>query len=236
MSPYNYEFRQYPSREELTTALCGRISELLTAAVARRGTATLAVSGGSTPVPLFEALAVSDLPWADIHITLVDERWVPPDHPDSNELLVWSYLLCHKASAAPFTGLYTGGPDARRQEKYTAHCLAALPWPADVLILGMGGDGHTASLFPGAPELAAATDMDSGRLCLAVTPPAAPHQRMSLTLPAIVASRHLLLHLTGPDKEEVFQQAVTHDGDYDAMPIRHVLARARQPVEVHWSR
>ena len=223
---------RFDDRDTLTTKLGDAIASDLRAAITARSTASLVVSGGSTPRPLFEYLSRQDLAWDRVRVTLADERWVPPDHEDSNERLVRRSLLVRAAAAAALIGHKT--PDATPEEGREAceQALAAIPRPFDVVVLGMGGDGHTASLFPDAPELAAGLDLETPRTCLAVRPPAAPHPRMSLTLPAILDSRRLVLHLTGASKWQVYQRALNH-GPAEKLPIRAVLGSGR--VEVWWA-
>ncbi|MDH3349865.1 MAG: 6-phosphogluconolactonase, partial [Desulfobulbaceae bacterium] len=208
------------------------IGELLTKAVTQRGKASMAVSGGSTPKPLFQALAKKDLDWQNIHITLVDERWVPPDHPESNEKLVRDHLLQDKAAKALFTGLKTEHINAAASRKTTEEQLKTLPLPFDVVILGMGGDGHTASFFPNAPELPKALNPNSTNLCETITPPHAPHQRMTLTLPVLLKARHLILHITGTDKLTVLNNALTQQ-NAKQMPIYSVFDDGSSP-SVYW--
>ncbi len=194
--------------------------------------ASLVVSGGSTPKPFFEHLSRRVLAWDRVRITLADERWVGADHEASNERLVRRHLLVAEAAVATVVGLKT--PEATPEEGCEAceQALAQVTRPFDVVILGMGGDGHTASLFPGAPELAAGFDPASGRTCLAAHPATAPHPRMSLTLPALLDSRRLVLHITGESKRRVYAQAL-EPGPAQELPIRAVLASDR--VEVWWA-
>ncbi|HDO31485.1 MAG TPA: 6-phosphogluconolactonase, partial [Desulfobacteraceae bacterium] len=119
-------------------------------------------------------------------------------------------------------------------EKECAQRLAGLPRPFDVVILGMGGDGHTASFIPGARRLPEALDMKSGRDCLAISPPEAPHERMTLTLPVLLDSRQIILHITGPAKKKVLEQALA-DGPATAMPIRTILRQQQTPLSVYWA-
>ena len=109
-----------------------------------------------------------------------------------------------------------------------------MPRPFDVLILGMGADGHTASLFPDAPKLSRATDMKATQTCMGIAPRTAPHERMTLTLPAILDARQIFLHITGQDKKDVLQQAQA-DGPMEEMPIRFVLRQQTAPVAVYWA-
>jgi len=228
------EFREFQNSSTLVAALAEQVAELLRAGIRTRGQASLVVSGGSTPVPFFVALSELALAWEKVTITLADERWVDPVDADSNERLVRLHLLQNRAAAANFVGLKTGAPTAVQGEKECAARLALVPRPFDALILGLGNDGHTASLFPQAERLGEALAPDSGRLCLAITPPVAPHERMTLTLPALLQSRRIILHLAGPDKRAVYEQALTK-GPVAQMPIRAVLGQTTVPVTVFWA-
>jgi 6-phosphogluconolactonase len=226
--------KAFPNRNNLAIQLAAQIGARLTAGIAEHGRASLAVSGGSTPVGLFEQLAAMDLNWSDIVITLVDERWVAPTADDSNEHLVRSHLLKEKAAAATFIGLKNAAATATAGENECARKLRNVPRPFDVLILGMGADGHTASLFPGAQKLALATDMNATQTCMGIAPLAAPHERMTLTLPAILDTRQIFLHITGQAKKDVLQQARA-EGPVEAMPIRFILRQQATPVAVYWA-
>ncbi|MFH1020955.1 MAG: 6-phosphogluconolactonase [Pseudomonadota bacterium] len=228
------EFKEFKDSSTLVAALAGQVADLLRAAIRERGQASLVVSGGSTPVPFFAALSVLALDWKQVTITLADERWVEPTDADSNEHLVRQHLLQNRAAAARFVGLKTGAATAVQGERECEDRLALLPRPFDVLILGMGNDGHTASFFPQARRLGEALALDSGKLCLAITPPVAPHERMTLTLPALLHSRKIILHLAGPDKRAVYERALAN-GPVAEMPIRAVLGQATSPVTVFWA-
>lgn len=229
-----HELLEFSSSGPLIEALAQRVAELLAAGVAGRGQAVLAVSGGSTPVPLFQRLAKIELEWDKVTIFLVDERWVDVSSPDSNENLVRRHLLQNKAAAACFVGMKNEAATAGGGEAACEQRLNEIPHPYDCLILGMGNDGHTASLFPGAANLAAAVALDSGRSCMAIRPPVAPHERMTLTLPAILASRQLILHLQGDEKKKVLARA-QEEGAAEAMPIRYILRQKTTPMAVYWS-
>lgn len=230
----NCIFKEFPDRKTLAIKLADQIGELLTAGVADNGRASLAVSGGSTPVALFEQLSGMDLRWPDVVITLVDERWVAPTEEDSNEHLVRRYLLKDKAAAATFVGLKNEAATASAGEKECERRLKKVPRPFDVLVLGMGADGHTASLFPGAPKLARATDLNATQTCMGIAPLSAPHERMTLALPAILDAAQIFLHLTGPDKKDVLAQAQA-DGPPEKMPIRYILRQQTTPVTIYWA-
>lgn len=227
-------FNNFPDRKSLLVDLADLIGKLLVKGITANGRASLAVSGGSTPVALFEQLSGMDISWQDVVITLVDERWVEPIDDDSNELLVRTRLLKNKAAAATFIGMKNGAPTADDGEAECERQLQNVPRPFDVLILGMGSDGHTASLFPGTEKLAAATDMDSDRRCMGLAPLTAPHARMSLTLPAILDSGHLFLHITGENKKKILEKAMT-EGPIEEMPIRFILRQQSIPLSVYWA-
>lgn len=206
-----------------------RISFILGEAIADRGEASIALSGGRSPRPVLDALSGAELDWSKVIVTLVDERWVAPDHADSNERLVRETLLRGPAAAARFQGMKTEAPDAYAGQAECEAAYAALPWPLDIVLLGMGEDGHTASLFPGAEELA--DGLSSRALTIAVTPPAAPHQRLSLTAAAILRSRHIFLQIGGAAKKAVYDRAL-EKGPVEELPIRLALAQHKVSVEV----
>ena len=228
------DLKKFRDRPELVTSLANRIGSLLTAGITANGQASLAVSGGSTPVDLFEQLSGLDIPWQDVVITLVDERWVEPAADDSNEHLVRTHLLKNRAAAATFIGMKNSAATAGAGETECEQQLQKVPRPFDVLILGMGNDGHTASLFPGAGKLAMATDMESGRTCMSIAPLTVPHERMTLTLPAILDSRQIILHITGREKNDILQKARA-GGQSEEMPIRFILRQQTIPLSVYWA-
>src|SRR5690606_35824294 len=154
----SWNISKFDSNDALIIQLAEKIIADLEAAIAERGRASMAVSGGSTPKSLFSRLASSELDWNKVVITLVDERWLPPSHEDANAKLARDFLLQDKASAAAFVPMKTEHEDPFDAEAEVQERLRQLPLPFDVVILGMGGDGHTASFFPGADTLARAID------------------------------------------------------------------------------
>ncbi len=239
MHDYQIHFQEFKDRSTLAACLAADVSSMLKAHIVKKKIATLVVSGGSTPVLFFHALAKEDISWSHVIITLADERWVKPDHNDSNEHLVREHLLQDRAASAIFFGLKTEETTAIEGEKSCGKKLLSIPLPFDILVLGMGSDGHTASLFPGSASLAQATDMQSGLLCTAINPLSAEHERMTLTLPALATSRQIILHITGREKLKIFEKAVAtapvSPSVLDEMPIRHVLAWAGAAVTVYWA-
>jgi 6-phosphogluconolactonase len=217
----------------LVAGLVERVAGDLRKALARRSQASLVVSGGKTPGPFFKALALERLAWERIWITLADERWVDPSDAESNEHLVRTTLLIGEARDAHFVGLK--GPAATPEAGAAAaqSALAALPRPFDIVMLGLGEDGHTASLFPGAPELDAALAEDAPD-CIAVRPPGAPLARLSLSARTLLDARAIVFLLEGESKWAVYQKARL-PGAIEAMPARALLLQEAVPVEVYWA-
>lgn len=225
--------RDFADRQALAAALAETVAIELKSAIAERSEASIAVSGGSTPEQFFNALSQTDVDWGQVAVTLVDERWVPPDHERSNAALVAGTLLQNRAAAARFIPLYS---DTARPEDAIPSILAALatvPMPFDVLVLGMGSDGHTASFFPGGDRLAEALDPDNRALLTAMNAPGAGEPRITFTLAPILASGLIALHIEGEEKHAVLEQALA-DGPVEDMPVRAVL-RSGRPVTVFWA-
>lgn len=216
------------------SSLAGEVSALVASALSQaleqRPTALLVLSGGRTPVPVFQRLSTADLPWQRVVVTLADERWVPPDHPDSNARLVSAHLLQGPAAQARFEPLYNGAPTPQAGVAEVEVRLAGLPWPADVAVMGMGGDGHTASWFPGCP-----VPTEGASLCMATPAPKPPNvvqPRLSLTPAALLGARTMILHLTGADKEALLARALMPGGDPVAVPVRRVLHDSATPCHI----
>ena len=211
--------RIFEAREELAETLARDVAEELARAIEAKGKATLAVSGGTTPRLFFEKLSEADLPWHRVTVTLVDERQVPETSERSNARLVRTHLLANRAAAARFVPL--SGNDQ-----------AAEAAPFDVVVLGMGSDGHTASIFPGADRLAEALDADTTERLIEISAPGAGEPRITFTLPVIEQAGRLKLHIEGMEKKSVLDKALD-DGPTEEMPVRAVL-RGSTPVTLYW--
>lgn len=215
-------------------ALAEHIANALRTAIAERGQASLAVSGGKSPIPVFEALREQNLDWSKVSVVLADERVVPRDHADSNTALVARHLLQGRASAARFLLFFRELAPTFNAEVLDAlvrdaeERITSLPWPLDVAVLGMGEDAHTASLFPGAPGYARAIATDQ-RLAW-VVPDTAPHARISFTLSALLAARELVLSITGESKLAVYRRAAQKADE--ALPISLVINQTQTPLSV----
>lgn len=219
---------EYPfgMREALWDSLAFDMAALLRDAIAQRGRASLVVTGGSTPGPLYGALARESVVWPQVAITLSDERWVPVTDVASNEGMLRRTLLAGPASAAAFTPLKTDAARAADAVASREAALAAMPRPFDVCLLGLGEDGHVASLFPGGA-------LDAPGLVQPVHAPGAAGavERISLTLRAIAAARDILLLFTGAAKLEVYRAA--RDG-LSATPLAVLLGRTQARVSAYW--
>ncbi len=230
----------FQSRDGMIAAARTLVVDALEDTVREKGRATLALAGGSTPKPLYEALSQTRAPWDKVSATLTDERWVGPDHPASNEAMIRASLLTGHAGAARFLGLKTAAPTAKEGLAESAAALFShLTPPVDAAVLGMGPDGHTLSWFPHAQNLAAALDPAPGGAVTWVRalPSAVTGEyveRMTLTFGALRGARLLVLLLTGPDKREAFDAALA-EGPVEAAPVRALLRDEAVRLHVLWA-
>jgi 6-phosphogluconolactonase len=230
-----YHLNDYASRELLDSALAEKVSNILKEAIAHKGKASIAVSGGSTPKGFFKALSQTDLDWKKVTVTLADERWVDINSSDSNTRLVHENLLQNKASTAKFFHLKQG--EDLCPETLTDLNLAANTalLPLDVLILGMGEDGHTASLFPCSEQIASGLDVNNTEALMAVQPTTAPHQRITFSFASLSQSKNTFLHICGTSKKDVLNKALA-DKDIFSMPIRAFLQNDAINTQVYWAK
>lgn len=224
--------RSFADKPTLAKELAEAVADRIRSAIAARGVAAIAVSGGSTPGKFFNALGkTKDIEWDKVIVTLVDERWVDETSDRSNALLVNEKMLQGPAAMARFFPLYSGGdePDAEAVARTNA-LMAELPHPFAAVILGMGSDGHTASFFPGGDTLNEA--LTAAGPTLAIRAPGAGEPRITLTLPRLLETDGLYLHIEGDEKAAVLDAALG-DGPIEDMPIRAVL-RSDAAVTVYW--
>ena len=218
------------------SACAARLTDTLAAAVADTGKAVFAGAGGSTPAPIYRAMARADLDWSRVTVTLVDERHVPESSPDSNAALIRQTLLTGPAAAARFLPLYRAEITVDRAAALAAHALAAEGRSLDAILLGMGEDGHICSMFPDSPTLKT--------LLAPALPPTVlgvPHgrdgaapslERLSINLPYLMTARRVVLALTGAAKRAVFEREA--GGDPATQPIAALIA-ARVSMDVLWT-
>ena len=228
------EWWDYDDAAEMAAAVAGDVGFIAESALDARGQALLALAGGKTPIAAYEALAKTKLDWKRVTIIPTDDRLVAPTDPLSNVAMLAKIFIPKGArvlpiaSAAATPELAGNAAEAR---------LSELHWPPDLVLLGVGADGHTASILPG-PDLEGAIAAPKGRRAVGVTPdplPAeAPVARVTLTRGAILSARTLMLVLSGKDKRKVVEKAIK-DGARSTVPVGRVLAGAEQPIDIHWS-
>lgn len=225
---------EFADAAALAASLADEVAAHLETAIRDRGTASIAVSGGSTPKKFFEALATRDIDWSKVTVTLVDERFVPADSPRSNHLLVSAHLLKDKAAAAKFIPLYYEAPSIDEAAVIATEKTSGIGNPFDVAILGMGGDGHTASFFPHGNNLARALDLSGPRGVLTMQAEGAGEERLTFSFASLSDARFLALHIEGQGKKDVLEKAKAGSDETD-MPIRAVLNRAASPLQIFWA-
>ncbi|MFK5980289.1 MAG: 6-phosphogluconolactonase [Rhizobiaceae bacterium] len=227
------EIHALENREILANKLADQIEAELKIGLGLNGKASIAVSGGSTPVSFFKALSKRDLDWSNITITLVDERWVDDSEDRSNAKLVKDFLLKNNAAAAKFQPLFQEGMEPEEAVATIEEAIKPL-LPFDAVVLGMGEDGHTASFFPSGDKLETATDLNTKNIISTMRASAAGEVRVTLTLPPILATNFLAIHLEGGKKQQVMGRALDESEPVNDLPIRHIL-RNYKDVELFWS-
>ncbi len=237
----NYTFHKGADKQSLAEHLAGEISFQISSAIKERGAAVVALSGGSTPKPLFEALATHDIDWSKVIITLVDERWVNEEHELSNAAFMKTYLLDKLPGSVRFVPLYEGATTVDASLPFVVanylqitHSSVDAPRAFDVVVLGMGGDGHTASFFPDASNVAQLVDINSPDPLLSCYSKSTQVERVTWSLPVLLNTQFLALHFTGEDKKSVFEKA-SEGGDTTKLPIRSVLFQDRVLLNVYYA-
>lgn len=227
--------RRFETWDELTATAADAVVGALHAGLQAREEASLAVAGGRTPGDIYRRLSTQSLDWSRVVVTLTDERWIDPASPESNARLLGETLLQDRAASARFIPL--NDPSAVSPEAAAAvadTALAAAPWPLDAVLLGMGDDGHIASLFPGNSALTIGLDPEALLRCIAVPAgePAPPQPRLSLTLRALLDTRLLLLVIRGAGKLDALDRAREPDA---AAPVATLLRQTGAPVSIFWA-
>jgi 6-phosphogluconolactonase len=228
------EFKRFASAQALASEVAIDITARLADGIAGRGQASLVVSGGHSPTRLFELLRRCALDWDHVSVGLADERWVEPIDPNSNERLVREVLLRERAASARFHGLKNQAPSPDLGAAEAWNASAVISRPVDITVLGIGDDGHTASLFPGSPNLKRALDLEAPEGCIGMWSPSVPHARLSMNLRALLDTRHISILILGEAKLRTYAAACGR-GPVEEMPVRAVLRQQRVPVEVVWA-
>jgi len=227
------EWWDYDSADEMADAVAGDIGFIVESAIDARGEALIAVPGGKTPLPIFARLAKAKLNWKKVTIIPTDDRLVPLTDERSNIRAIAQAFLPAGARVFPITGDIA---DHKLAGNSANAKLSELKFPLDLAWLGVGNDGHTASIFPG-PDLEDAINAPNGRHAVGVMPDPlpedAPVARVTLTRSAILSARTVLITLTGDDKRAMLEKAI-EDGHSSRLPIGRVLAEAEQPIDIHW--
>ena len=222
----------FETREEASGAAASAIEAALASRLQQQSEASLVVSGGTSPVLCLTELAAMPVEWQRVHVLLSDERWVSSDSDDSNEKLIRESLLQGDAAAANFLPFYDGSVTVEQRCDAIEETIRTLPFPFACSLIGMGEDGHFASLFPDAENLNQGLDTDGRQLCLPVTTAASPHPRISLTLAALSRSDTVVLLFFGAAKRDVYERAKADSNGY---PVSRLLMQKRAPVHVYWA-
>jgi len=229
------EWWEYDDAAEMADAVAGDIGFIIESAIDARGAAVIALAGGKTPVPIYEKLAATKLDWKRVTIIPTDERIVPLGDALSNVTMIGKTFIPKGARVMPIVPKAT--EDYKAAGRSADALMQDLHWPLDLCLLGVGGDGHTASIFPG-PDYDEALNGPRERRALGVMPdplpPEAPVARVSLSREGIVTARALMIAVTGAEKKKVIEQAIAK-GAGSPWPIGRVLADAELPVDIHWA-
>lgn len=222
----------FDTRDDASIAAAETIAGLIERRLAAQEAASLVVPGGTTPARCFEALSAKELDWGAVSVVLSDERWVAPDSDDSNEKLIRDTLLKGPAAAASLLPVFDAASSPEARAETLADEIRGLPFPFACSLLGMGEDGHFASLFPDADNLEMGLDTESPTLCLPVSTAASPHPRISLSLSALSRSDEIVMLVFGKAKLDVLEAAKAVSSE---LPIARLLRQKRAPVNVYWA-
>ena len=226
-----FNYRNFTSRELMVERASKQIADAVNKAVKTKGTASLMLSGGSSPRPVYEALSGMNLPWDKVIIGLVDDRWIDRGEAGSNETFLDDTLLKGKAKKAKLIGLKTRDVNPAAGVKASETQISTIAQPFDVCVMGMGLDGHTASWFPNSNGLRRALDPNNSDRVIAIDargcPVAGDHpERITLTLTAVMASKQIILMIPGAGKSDVFKQSALKSV-YDA-PVKALRAAGKR--------
>jgi len=229
------EWWEYDDADEMAAAVAGDIGFIIESAIDARGAAVIALAGGKTPLPIYEKLAQATIDWKRVTIVPGDDRLVPLGDPLSNVTAIGKVFIPKGARVIPLISATVS--DYKAAGRAADAILQDLHWPLDLCLLGVGGDGHAASIFPG-PDYDEALNGPRERRALGVMPdplpPEAPVARVTLSRAAIVSARALMIAITGQQKRDVLEAAI-EQGASSNYPVGRILADVELPVDVHWA-
>ncbi|MEP9360875.1 6-phosphogluconolactonase [Sphingomonas sp. KR3-1] len=229
------EWWDYDDADEMAEAVAGDIGFIIESAIDARGAAVIALAGGKTPLPIYEKLAKAKIDWKRVTIIPGDDRIVPLGDPLSNVTAIGKIFIPKGARVIPLVS--DKAPDYKAAGRSADALLQDVHWPLDLCLLGVGGDGHCASIFPG-PDFDEALNGPKERRALGVMPdplpPEAPVARVTLSRAAITTARALMIAITGDTKKEVLEAAI-EQGASSSYPVGRVLADVELPVDIHWA-
>lgn len=229
-----HNLNTFESRAELDQEFATKVALQLTQAIESKGHASIAFSGGSTPKGFFKALSQKDIEWSKVTVTLADDRWVDVNNNDSNDKLIRENLLVNKASKAKLFSLKQDGSfDAQYLSNLSMQANKSV-LPLDIVILGMGEDGHTASIFPCSAQVNEGLSTTSKPALMKVMPTTAPYERITFNFNALIGCSHLYLHIVGQSKQDVLNQALANENAVE-MPIRAFLHNSEKTCEIIWA-
>jgi len=229
------EWWEYDDAGEMAEAVAGDIGFIIESAIDARGAAVIALAGGKTPLPIYDRLAEAKIDWKRVTIVPGDDRIVPLGDPLSNVTAIGKAFLPRGARVIPLVS--ATAPDYKAAGRAADALLQDLHWPLDLCLLGIGGDGHCASIFPG-PDYDEALNGPVERRALGVMPDPLPKEapvpRVTLSRAAIVSARALMIAITGDEKKAVLERAIA-EGASSSLPVGRVLADVELPVDIHWA-
>ena len=237
-STKNITIKKYSNKQVLFTATAKRCEQQLRESLATKSKASFIIPGGSTPGPSFLELSRSNLDWSSVYIGQSDERWVNPDHPQSNQKLTTETLLINNAKNANFVAMKNSALTAQEGETECNHNYRKMPYPFSLTMLGMGPDGHIASLFPEQSIINKASGPDTLNQCIAIDATGCEvagdyPERMSLTFDALLNSDLIIILMIGLNKHQVLQQALKEYSPVKS-PVSALLHQTNTPIEIHW--
>ena len=224
---------KFTNREELIIDLKDNVIDALGRGLNDKGEASMLLSGGTTPGALYHAMSQSELDWEKAWFAPTDERWVEPDHKDSNEKLIRDTLIQNKAAGANYIRLKSSPDNPRDGQSETEQFIMRLPQPFDVVLLGMGEDGHTASLFPNLSDTDFAIDEECDAKCAPISRGNGEVDRMTMTLNCLLNAKKIILYFYGEKKLAVFEEAKKIKTS--SLPVSYLLHQNKTPVELYWA-